>query len=241
MANHPLFPRPLLFGHRGDPSVATENTLEAFTACIEGGIDGVELDVQLCKSGELVIFHDATLKRMADLPTAVADMTLDELQEIELIGGGRIPTLDSLFRLAKTELLYDLEIKVSTTKETGTSAALLALIKEHHLESSVCVSSFNPIEVRRFRRLAKNAIPTALIYSETPDLPKIFHHGWGRHIARPTFLKPERSQALKAQERGFTVLTWTVDGYQEAEALLKAGVSGIISNRPVDLLPLFTG
>ena len=40
-----LFERKRLFGHRGDSEHHTENTLAAFEACIESGIDGIELEI----------------------------------------------------------------------------------------------------------------------------------------------------------------------------------------------------
>lgn len=45
---------------------APENTLEAFRKAVEMGADGVELDVQLTKDGELVVIHDETVDRTSD-------------------------------------------------------------------------------------------------------------------------------------------------------------------------------
>ena len=48
----------LVWAHRGASGYAPENTLEAFRKAVEMGADGVELDVQLTKDGELVVIHD---------------------------------------------------------------------------------------------------------------------------------------------------------------------------------------
>lgn len=50
----------LVWAHRGASGYAPENTLEAFRKAVEMGADGVELDVQLTKDGELVVIHDET-------------------------------------------------------------------------------------------------------------------------------------------------------------------------------------
>ena len=50
--------RALNFAHRGFTQAAPENTLAAFKAAIELGVDGIELDVRTCKTGEVVVFHD---------------------------------------------------------------------------------------------------------------------------------------------------------------------------------------
>ena len=56
----------LVWAHRGASGYAPENTLEAFRKAIEMGADGVELDVQLTKDGELVVIHDETVDRTSD-------------------------------------------------------------------------------------------------------------------------------------------------------------------------------
>ena len=44
-----------IFAHRGASAYAPENTLEAFRLAMEQGADGIELDVQMTKDGELVV------------------------------------------------------------------------------------------------------------------------------------------------------------------------------------------
>lgn len=49
---------PLAIAHRGGAGLWPENTLFAFRRAAEAGYDGAELDVQLTRDGELVVFHD---------------------------------------------------------------------------------------------------------------------------------------------------------------------------------------
>src|SRR5215469_3208458 len=56
---------PLNIAHRGGAGLWPENTLAAFANAAAMGADGAELDVQLTRDGELVVFHDFRLK--ADL------------------------------------------------------------------------------------------------------------------------------------------------------------------------------
>ena len=53
----------LKIGHRGAMGYAPENTLESFAKALELGADGIELDVHLCKSGEVVVIHDKRVNR----------------------------------------------------------------------------------------------------------------------------------------------------------------------------------
>jgi len=52
----------LNFAHRGGAGLYPENTLAAFRDAVARGCDGAELDVQLSKDGEVVVFHDFKLK-----------------------------------------------------------------------------------------------------------------------------------------------------------------------------------
>ena len=51
-----------VWAHRGASGYAPENTLDAFQKAVEMGADGIELDVQMTKDGELVVIHDETIK-----------------------------------------------------------------------------------------------------------------------------------------------------------------------------------
>ena len=48
--------------HRGGAALYPENTLAGFRNAVALGCDGAELDVQLSKDGEVIVFHDYLLK-----------------------------------------------------------------------------------------------------------------------------------------------------------------------------------
>jgi glycerophosphoryl diester phosphodiesterase len=235
-----VFDRPLLFGHRGSPVDHPENTLASFADCLEHHIDGIELDVQRCRSGELVAIHDYDLQRVAGHPGKVAELTYQELKEIDIGNGEHVPLLSDVFALGGTDLYYDIEIKAPDTKNLGLERILLEEIHHHGLASRCLVSSFNPISLLRFKHMSKNAIPTALIYGDEPGVPKILRHGFGRHITHPSYLKPSKEQIREAQSFGYQLCAWTVDEREEAKSLLAQGVMGIISNNPKALKDLFS-
>ena len=51
------------FAHRGFSGKYPENTMLAFRKALECGADGIEMDVQLTKDGELVVIHDERVDR----------------------------------------------------------------------------------------------------------------------------------------------------------------------------------
>ena len=73
---HPFFQDYSFFGfvHRGGDEVETENTIEAFKYSSDLGFVFIETDVQATKDGHVVIFHDATLERMAGVNKSVKEL-----------------------------------------------------------------------------------------------------------------------------------------------------------------------
>ena len=72
-----------VFAHRGYSGRYPENTMEAFRGAYEAGADGIELDVQLSKDGQIVIIHDETLDRTTTGKGYVKDHTLAELKLLD--------------------------------------------------------------------------------------------------------------------------------------------------------------
>ncbi len=58
---------PFVIGHRGDPSVYAENTIESVYGAYEEGADAIENDIQLSTDKELFILHDETMRRLLNV------------------------------------------------------------------------------------------------------------------------------------------------------------------------------
>jgi glycerophosphoryl diester phosphodiesterase len=65
--------------HRGYSLKYRDNNLEAIREAIVRKYDGIELDVQLCASGEVVLFHDVYVDNHF-----ISELTLDELKERDI-------------------------------------------------------------------------------------------------------------------------------------------------------------
>ena len=74
---------PKIWAHRGASGYAPENTIEAFERAVEMKADGVELDVQLTKDGQMVVIHDETVDRVSGINGFVRDYTLQELRKLD--------------------------------------------------------------------------------------------------------------------------------------------------------------
>ena len=73
--------------HRGLAGLYPENTMIAFEKCLEYDPEAIEMDVQMTKDGELVVFHDEEVSRTTGAKGWVKDMTLAEMRELDPSNG----------------------------------------------------------------------------------------------------------------------------------------------------------
>jgi len=241
---------PLLFGHRGCSKAAPENTLAAFQKVLDNNIPGVELDVHLCRSGELVVFHDLNLKRTTGLDALVSETDLEDIKKLdagswfdESFKNEKVPTLDEVFELMGTKVYYDIEIKHRNTQYGELEEKLVQKIEEWNIGNRVLISSFNPIAILGVRK-ANPQLNTAVIYTKWKELPWYLRTGGGKYICKPNILKPTRHQInpfsmfLNKKIEGYTVITWTEDDLDKAEKYINMGVDGVVTNVPENMLDM---
>ena len=88
-----------------------ENSLPAFQRAVEKGY-GIELDVQLTKDKQLVVFHDETLTRMCGVDKKVRDCTYKELQQFRLQGSKEtIPLFTEVQKIVTSDTPWIIEVK----------------------------------------------------------------------------------------------------------------------------------
>src|SRR5829696_8325523 len=80
--------------HRGASAYRAEHTLAAYEVALDQGAHVLELDVRPTADGELVVVHDATLRRTTGRPERVADLPLEAIRE--LCGAAAPPSLDEV-------------------------------------------------------------------------------------------------------------------------------------------------
>lgn len=122
-------PRPSIRAHRGDAAHFPENTLAAFGAAIESGVEGVELDVHLTADGEPVVIHDYDLARTTSGTGLIHERDYDYVRSLSAgawyrddCADERVPHLDEVLALGAAE--YEIELKgLPTTRLVDAVAA----------------------------------------------------------------------------------------------------------------------
>lgn len=214
--------------HRGLHDAARgvlENTLPAALAAAERGF-GVEVDLQLSRDSQVVVFHDDTLERLTTGTGPVAARTAAELADIPFrVGTARIPTLQQLLDAIAGRVPLVLELKSQWVRDPGTRlvAGVVAALKDY--DGPVAAMSFDPDIVEGLRR-AMPGLTRGIVADRATD-----PHDYGRlttmerfalrHLlhaprSRPDFVAydvhalPMPGPSLMRRMFGKPLLTWTV-------------------------------
>ena len=209
------------FAHRGlwRPGESPENSLSAFERACQAGY-GIELDVRLSRDGEVMVFHDATLERMAGVEASIWDLSAAELGATPLRGGpDMIPTLSRTLELVAGRSLVLVEIKAGPDGGGELEARTAALLDRYR--GPVAVISFEAEALAWFalhrpgvaRGLDAMGLSDEDLAKASTDLSVGFDAACTR--AQPDFLVLEietaRGRLARARRaQGTPVIAWTV-------------------------------
>ena len=220
------------FAHRGlhseDKSVP-ENSLEAFRLAARAGY-GVELDVQLSRDGQVVVFHDDTLDRVCGVHARVDEKSFDELRLLRLCGTEqRIPLLTEALAVIKGRGPLIVELK-NGRRNRELCEKTYAILCDY--EGQVCIESFNPMIVRWFKLHAKDLVrgqlaTTVKDYGDTVKKPTAYllSRCLMNFLSRPQFiayrigfrpLAVRFSEALGAMRFGWTARNERAERHRDA-------------------------
>ncbi len=231
--------KPDVIAHRGGCEWAPENTLAAFKRSLEFGVDGIELDVQRCASGELVVIHDVEISRTTNGAGYIKEITYPELQRLSAgswfsdeFASEKIPLLEEVLKLLDGALTLHLEIKNAPVEYPGIEDDVLQLLSSYKYPEEVVISSFDHPLLKRIHQKApeqKLALLADAYFLDVVDYAKqigaaVWHPGFGN-------LRKEAVQV--AHDNGMIVNTWTLNKIREWAFALAIEVDGVITNDPV--------
>ena len=137
------------YAHRGlwDEKIP-ENSLASFARAVQAGY-GIELDVQLSKDRQVMVFHDASLKRMCGVNRRVSELTCAELKALALKGTGQtIPTLAEVLALVKGRVPLMIEVKGERVQK-ALCVRMVRMLDSY--EGAFCIISFSPLILNWFK------------------------------------------------------------------------------------------
>lgn len=136
----------IIIGHRGAAGIEPENTIPSIEAAVREQVDMVEFDLRVTNDGQLVLFHDANLLRIAGINKNIDDMTLTEVNLTATRSGHPIPGFqEAMEAAANVPVLLD-------CKGKGWAEALHQQLKEFH-GPTPAVTAIDTQEMFRFKQL----------------------------------------------------------------------------------------
>ena len=182
------------YAHRGlhnKKAGVPENTMTAFCRAVEAGY-GIELDVQLTKDQEVVVFHDFDLKRICHVKGDVSDYTYEELQQFPICGTKeRIPRFEDVLKMVDGRVPLLVEIKY---KEFGSRICPKADRYLQDYKGPYVMESFHPLALLWYRlhrpEIARGQLSMNFQRRETNYLPPhlLVRHLLLNFVGRPDFI-----------------------------------------------------
>ncbi|MBC8221984.1 MAG: glycerophosphodiester phosphodiesterase [Gammaproteobacteria bacterium] len=227
----------MIIAHRGISFDLPENSLPAFNASWDKGVDGIEGDFHLTKDGAIVCIHDDDTQRVCNQKLIVKDSTLEELKQLNLShkisknSKVKIPTLAEVLNVLPfgkkifIEIKCGIEIIKPLIKELSQS--------EIYAEQAVIIS-FDERVIKTFKSAAPN-YKAYWLYSYEPDcdfnkildvMNDIKADGFSSDNEDSKFLID------KIIDAGFEYHSWTIDDLDIANKLIGWRVQSITTNNP---------
>ncbi|RFA08009.1 hypothetical protein B7R54_01325 [Subtercola boreus] len=173
----PRVSAPRVVAHRGNSSVAPENTLAAFDAALAAGADAIEVDLQLTADGVAVVIHDDSLDRTTDLVGLVAESDAHPLASADAgtwfgpaFAGVRVPTFDDLIAWAARHPRIGWLLEFKGRWEERSLTPELEKVRLAGMVARTVVQSFDVDTVRALGAVAPDVRLELLVF-ELPGLP----------------------------------------------------------------------
>lgn len=210
----------LEIAHRGNSHLNKDNSVASFVSALNESFDMIEIDIQLCKTGEIVVYHDIEIQ-----DKMVIDLSFNELLKMD----NDIITLEEFFSIpgmkdAKVYLdlkgCIDLALKLTTFLDNNQLNKENILIASFNLKHLDAINALNLDYKLGF--ITENNF-TNDIYLQLIDdynLSAICIH-W-------TTLDKESIQFLKNLH--VAVYTYTLKNYMILSKMLEYDIDGIVTN-----------
>lgn len=223
------------YAHRGLHSARfPENSIPAFLSAARRGY-GIELDVRMTKDKQVVVFHDASTKRMCGVDALVSEMTLAQIKQLRLRGTlYAIPTLHEVLEAVDgaAPLLIEIKSEGTHTELCQKVAQMLDLYA-----GAFAIQSFDPRVLGYFKRyrprFARGQLVTKIKTVPEKKHPRLVAFALSgmltNVISRPDFISVNgrhvRSLAFRIcvllfKCRGFV---WTVRSHEQYEKMHRLG------------------
>jgi glycerophosphoryl diester phosphodiesterase len=226
-----------IFAHRGYSAAFAENTMTSFIEAEKALADGIELDVQLTKDGEVVVIHDEKVDRTTSGTGYVKDFTFKEIRKLNANKMGLkkdfIPSLSEVFEWMQTNTLKcNIELKNGKIPYEKMEEKVIQLIRINGLSDRIIFSSFNHYSIVYCYRLAPD-IETAPLYDEGLYMPWIYAQSICSSGIHPKYITLSDEIIKNAMQNGIAVRPYTINMDTDMKRLFQLNCTAFITDDPM--------
>lgn len=230
--------RLMIGGHRGHLSEIRENTIANFEQVLGKGVDYIEIDVQLTRDDQAVIYHDMRLEERSPLTGAIRDYTVAELKAVF-----ELDTLEEAVAWCKAHNLPILleikscELTMHDTRATLAERIVETLRKYDFFEDCVVFG----IDHRTLKRIKtmEQRVHLALIVPHVPHDPAALMREMEAEIYLCFQTNLSRPLVEEVQAAGYLVDGSVVNTREQLETALSLGVDMIESDHPFEMIKAY--
>ncbi len=221
----------LVIAHRGASGTYPENTLPSFREALVFGAPMIELDVQRCKTGELVVIHDSLVNRTTNGTGWVSRKTLSELQGLDAGNGEKIPTLLEVFNLMNGKARINIELKGRQVAAATATLIKSALRDPKWKNEDFVISSFHHHQLREFHTLMPQ-LPIGILYESHPAGYRNLSRELGAFSINLSIDHIHKKRLDEIHQNGLQVWVYTVNREDEYEKMKALGIDAVFTNFP---------
>lgn len=173
------------------------------------GVDAIEFDVRKTRDNQIIVIHDADVKRTTNGKGLVAELTLKEIKALSTEKDEKIPTLEEALELLDSKIKILIELK-----EMGLEEKVLDIVCAKKVEKNVVIASFLDDALKKTRELNKT-IETGLIYAKHKTPEKVALELKANYLIS-LYRFTHTANVEKAHKNGLKVIVWTINTPEEA-------------------------
>lgn len=222
--------KPLNIGHRGAMGHETQNTVPAIMKALTMGVDRIEIDVFVIKTGEVMVFHDDLLDSLTDAKGPIENYSFEQLKKVIVKGGHHIPTLEEIIIAIGRKVPLNIELKGKNTA-AATHKIVTAFCEKGWKKSDFIISSFLWNELSNYRKLDSKIAIDVLTEENPLDAIPMAHQLKAQSI-NPWFKTLTLENVKRIHQEGFKINTYTVNEPEDIKKVIALGVDGIFCNFP---------
>ncbi|RJP35194.1 MAG: hypothetical protein C4527_00995 [Candidatus Omnitrophota bacterium] len=238
-----VYADPLIIAHRGNSSVAPENTLAAVVSAIKLRPQPayIEIDLHRSADGVLVVSHDDNTLRTTGVDAMIRERNFSDLRQLDAgykqkfgdaFPNEKLPRLEEVLDAVKdTPIGIMIECKQLLLEDD-----VIALLRKRGEINKHVIASFDELTVYRAKQL-EPAVKT--LYLAAGINPTTV---WRARDLKADIIGSNKDTPLDsialAHQAGFPAWIWTVDDPVEIQNFANAGANGIITNIPESAIAL---